>query len=214
MSKRTSTSKTKDNGRAGDGPEGRPSNRPRYQPRSRPIGRVVARPKGANPCRGGRGGSTSASRNVDWFADDRGDVGEYLDESLRPEATWKEVPKRDMDLDLTLTASTGSFYSHDFGITSSYEVYQAKAAQERELGAKEQQEAAEEREREAEERVKELEEQVKDIANMLKTLKPPPSPPPIYKRCDMMKRKDFIREGQGGSRAIHGDSFGEISETN
>ncbi|GJW62720.1 hypothetical protein Tco_0112055 [Tanacetum coccineum] len=85
MIRRTSTSKTKDNGRAGDGPEGRPSNRPRYQPRSRPIGRVVARPKGAIPCRGGRGGSTSASRNVDWFADDRGDVGEYLDESLRPE---------------------------------------------------------------------------------------------------------------------------------
>ncbi|GKG24093.1 hypothetical protein Tco_0392129 [Tanacetum coccineum] len=63
MSKRTSTSKTKDNGHAGDGPEGRPSNRPRYQPRSRPIGRVVVRPKGANLCRGGRGGSTSASHD-------------------------------------------------------------------------------------------------------------------------------------------------------
>nr|GEV46285.1 hypothetical protein [Tanacetum cinerariifolium] len=54
----------------------------------------------------------------------------------------------------------------------------AKAALEWELAAKEQQEVAEERERATEERVKELEEQVKDIANMLKTLNPPPSPPP------------------------------------
>ncbi|GJY65620.1 hypothetical protein Tco_0467858 [Tanacetum coccineum] len=54
---------------------------------------------------------------------------------------------------------------------------QEKAAQERERVAKELQQAAEEREKEAEPQVKGLEEHVKDIVSMLKTLKPPPSPP-------------------------------------
>ncbi|GJS47958.1 hypothetical protein Tco_0598079 [Tanacetum coccineum] len=62
---------------------------------------------------------------------------------------------------------------------------QKKVAQEREQVAKALQQAAEERERAceeweraAEQQVKGLEKQVKDIVNMLKTLKPLPSPPP------------------------------------
>ncbi|GJY41234.1 hypothetical protein Tco_0428504, partial [Tanacetum coccineum] len=96
-----------------------------------------------------------------------------------------------MDLDLALTGTpstltTGNSYAHQSSVASSEEVEnlkgqlaeQEKVAQERERVAKELQQAAEEREWAAEQRVKELEEQVKDIANMLKTLKPPPSPPP------------------------------------
>ncbi|GJQ95628.1 hypothetical protein Tco_0006767 [Tanacetum coccineum] len=53
---------------------------------------------------------------------------------------------------------------------------QEKIAQERERVAKELQQVAEERKRAAEQQVKGLE-HVKDIVNMLKTLKPQPSPP-------------------------------------
>ncbi|GJZ34773.1 hypothetical protein Tco_0580590 [Tanacetum coccineum] len=43
-----------------------------------------AKDKGASLGRGGRGGSSSASRNGDQFADDRGNIREYLDMGIRP----------------------------------------------------------------------------------------------------------------------------------
>ncbi|GJU49880.1 hypothetical protein Tco_1219435 [Tanacetum coccineum] len=87
------------------------------------------------------------------------------------------------------TPSTDNSYTHQSSVASSEE--QEKVAQERERVAKELQQAAEERERAAEQRVKELEEQVKDIANMLKTLKPPPSPPPSYGQSGSLVGQGF-----------------------
>ncbi|PWA54930.1 hypothetical protein CTI12_AA430850 [Artemisia annua] len=71
MSKRTSPGNVKGEDSTGDGPEDRPSNRPRYQPIGASLGR------------GGRGGSSSASGNGDPFADDRGNIWEYLDNGIR-----------------------------------------------------------------------------------------------------------------------------------
>ncbi|GKB05495.1 hypothetical protein Tco_0833690 [Tanacetum coccineum] len=259
--KGTSTCKGKASTSTGDGPEGRPTNRPIYVARpptrlvSRPTDHLVSRPKGVGADKGvGRGGSSSAAGNGDRFADDRGDIGEYIDDEnrhvvrprgihggrggrssaagngdrfaddqgdvdeyidegnrhvVRPRDDYVEDLDEGMDelvwdfillflqlvkavilADFTActpsTPSTGNSYAHQSSVASSEEVEnlkgqlaeQEKVAQERERVAKELQQAAEERERAAEQRVKELEEQVKDTANMLKTLKPPPSPPP------------------------------------
>nr|GEX79657.1 hypothetical protein [Tanacetum cinerariifolium] len=51
---------------------------------SKPTGRLVSRPRGIGADRGvGKGKSSSAAGNGDWFADDRGDIGEYIDEGNR-----------------------------------------------------------------------------------------------------------------------------------
>nr|GEV92913.1 retrovirus-related Pol polyprotein from transposon TNT 1-94 [Tanacetum cinerariifolium] len=66
-------------------------------------------------------------------------------------------------------------FKKDGSTTADQQDEQGKVAQEQERVAKELQQAAEELKRAAEQWVKE---QVKDIVNMLKTLKPPPSPRP------------------------------------
>ncbi|GKE33042.1 hypothetical protein Tco_1452364 [Tanacetum coccineum] len=51
---------------------------------SRPTGHLVSRPKDVGADRGlGRGRSSSAAGNGDRFADDRRDIGEYIDEGNR-----------------------------------------------------------------------------------------------------------------------------------
>ncbi|GKC67084.1 hypothetical protein Tco_1099682, partial [Tanacetum coccineum] len=341
----TSTCKGKASTSTRDGPEGRPTNRPRYVARpptrlvSRPTGHLVSRPKDVGADRGlGRGGSSSAAGNGDRFADDRGDICEYIDEGnrhvVRPRGIhggrggrssgygngdqfvddrvdigqnidegnrpvvrlrgihrgrfgssvigegdhvaddyvedldegkdeldmessqrrrgsniadtppnessqrswiypyqngiaiqreaqfqsilplgrrmWQRSTGQTANVILELvigrfgsgtpsTPSTDNSYTHQSSVASSEEVEnlkgqlagQEKVAQERERVAKELQQAAEERERAAEQRVKELEEQVKDIANMLKTLKPPPSPPPSYGQSGSLVGQGF-----------------------
>ncbi|GJX23255.1 probable leucine-rich repeat receptor-like serine/threonine-protein kinase [Tanacetum coccineum] len=84
MSKRTSsyTSKSTSKGKAStrDGPESQRI----YQPVARPPIRLVSRPRSVGADRGvGRGGSSGAASNGDRFADDQGDIGEYIDKGNR-----------------------------------------------------------------------------------------------------------------------------------
>ncbi|GJQ89265.1 reverse transcriptase domain-containing protein [Tanacetum coccineum] len=84
MSKRTSSCISKSTGKGKASTRDGPESQRIYQPVARPPICLVSRLRSVGADRGvGRGGSSSAASNGDQFADDQGDIGEYIDKGNR-----------------------------------------------------------------------------------------------------------------------------------